>query len=876
MIRSARRSAWAVRPRAAAATAGVVATLSTALAALPVVPAQGGVPVPGASPAAAPSSALPGSGTDDEPDEPTEQGLDGTVRVVLDEVEPTVPHVGEPVTLRGRIVNDSPGQRRLSTVTVRAAWSPLTSRADVTHWLEGRDQRETGWVLGEDAVGPVVVPGASVPFTVEVPEWGLNAVPGDLAALALQIEASGEPPAEAGSGGTATAPPAEPVVLRTVLAAARTHAVADPLDVTWVVPLTLPADPALTSRDDQDRHTAWSEATGPGSPARTWLESLTLPSVTWMVDPALLVPVDPADELVEAAPEPGGPDPADPDDPTQGPDGRPPPDDDGTTSTAPPDDAAVTTDAPEEETAAPGADGSTSTEAPTGQDPGDGTDGSAATAPGDGGEDEGLDKGQELGGAAGPADPVTAADVEDGLVALRGLLARSAAEQLWWTPTADPDVAALLAQQADPATVRTAMHLPLPQSPAQVRRLLQRGRSDVAWPALSAPTTQQVTALDRLWATRPATPEGVAAVVVPRESLSGGSNTSVGAAARPVEGASDVVALGADTRAAALLAGAASDTAELGQGAVTQRLLADSLTAYQQDPLAGRSMLYAPPRGAQVPGGVLDALTEGFETAPWARAVSASDLLAAAAGTSAAPLSGVAPAPEVLGRTLVERVEPGPSPLGARQLRSLARLQTSLAGLSEILGDTSVLRTWEPVLGHLWSTRWRGDAEPWADAWQSARRPVARVQEAVHVNPSTVNFLSDQGIMQVTVVNDLPVAVEGVRVEVLPDRSLLRIVQQPEPISIGARSRATVSFTARAVTRGVTTVNARLTTPNGTVLGDDAQVSVRVQPTGVWIYWVLGSIAGLVLVLGLVRARRTAPRSAVVAASSTPTAEENR
>ena len=74
---------------------------------------------------------------------------------------------GEPVTLRGRIVNDSPGQRRLSTVTVRAAWSPLTSRADVTHWLEGRDQRETGWVLGEDAVGPVVVPGASVPFTVE-------------------------------------------------------------------------------------------------------------------------------------------------------------------------------------------------------------------------------------------------------------------------------------------------------------------------------------------------------------------------------------------------------------------------------------------------------------------------------------------------------------------------------------------------------------------------------------------------------------------------------------------------------------------------------------------------------------------------------------
>ena len=45
------------------------------------------------------------------------------------------------------------------------------------------------------------------------------------------------------------------------------------------------------------------------------------------------------------------------------------------------------------------------------------------------------------------------------------------------------------------------------------------------------------------------------------------------------------------------------------------------------------------------------------------------------------------------------------------------------------------------------------------------RRPVVRVQEAVHVNPSTVNFLSDQGIMQVTLVNDLPVPVEDISEE---------------------------------------------------------------------------------------------------------------
>ena len=36
-----------------------------------------------------------------------------------------------------------------------------------------------------------------------------------------------------------------------------------------------------------------------------------------------------------------------------------------------------------------------------------------------------------------------------------------------------------------------------PEAPAQVERLLRRGRSDIAWPALAAPTPDQVAALDR-------------------------------------------------------------------------------------------------------------------------------------------------------------------------------------------------------------------------------------------------------------------------------------------------------------------------------------------------------------------------------------------
>jgi hypothetical protein len=824
---------------------------------LPAGPA-GAVPTRPVEPAAwaatAPSAPV------DEPGQDEVSDADGGLRVVLDELDPTVPHVGEPLTLRGRIVNDSTQRRRLSLVTVRSAWLPLASRAEIASWLEGVDQRETGWVLGQDAVGPVVVPGAAVPFRVEVPEWGLNAVPGDLAVLAVEIEATGEP-----EPGTA-ALPLEPVVLRTVLAAARAHEVTEPLDVSWVVPLTLPADPALTSQDDDERHQAWVSATGAGSAARTWLEHLTLPAVTWMVDPSLLVPVDPADAFAEASPgtgepgpdEPGGEpdDDAETDEPAQDPQAT-----DGATTTSAPDPAAATE--------APGQDAAD--DAPSTAGPGDSPAG-------------GLEEGQELGGAPEPeaAAPASVADVEEAIAQLSGLLAGAPSQQLWWTPAADPDVAALLGQRRTVTTVRTAMNLQLPAAPASAEGLLRQGRSDIAWPALTSATADQVAALDRFWGSRPATPEGTAAVVLPIESLAAVSDAPVGAAARRVQDNEGVVVLGADSRSTALLAGAEADALRVGEAAVTQQLLADSLAAYQQDPPTPRSLVYAPPRDARVPGRVLDTLSEGLRTAPWTRDTPAAALLAAARDLEPAALSGAAPDADVLGRTLADRLEPPASPLDARAVRQLTRLHTSLAGLTEIIDDDAAAASWEPLLSHLWSTRWRSQPEAWTEAWRDTRRPILRVQEAVHVNPSTVNFLSDQGIVQVTLVNDLPVPVEGVRVELVPDNSLLRVVQQPEEISIGAESRATVSFTAQAVTRGVTTVRARLTTPNGTVLGDDAEVSVRVQPTGVWIYWVLGSIAGLVLVLGLLRARRTAPRSAAVAAAPAPpaspstTPEENR
>ncbi|RIK15591.1 MAG: hypothetical protein DCC50_07625, partial [Acidobacteria bacterium] len=749
--------------------------------------------------------------------------------------------VDGPLVLRGRVVNDGDTRQRLGSVQALAAWTPLGSRAEVAGWIGGADEREPGWILGVDGVGPVVAPGRDVPFRVEVPEGAFSGLPDDLTALAVEVRALDEH--------------GVPVArLRTAVSVARAEEVPTPLEHAWVVPLGLPADPALASEDDTERQEAWHSAVGTGSAVRTWLDALDLPEVSWVVDPSLLVQLDPSESLTIA------------------PEGEP-----GETAQTPAQTSAPGSTAPAGGTGTqeePDTEDAPETTAPTGAGTtggADGADGAAAVTappPSRPAADQGLDVGRGLGSAEDegtPPEVVTREVVEDDLAVVRSRLSQISPDRLWWLPVADPDVAALLELGVGSPTARTVVGLPLAAHPERVDDLLDRGRHDVAWPALDAPSEEDLARLDRLWAGRTSSPGGLGVVVVPLESLSGGSGRPVGGAAARVEGLPDVTALGADSRAGGLLATAEDTVAEHGVGAAVQQLIADNLTAYLQQPAGGRSIVYGPRRGTEVPEEVLTELSEGLQEAPWTVPVGADELVSAAAGTAPLALSGVAPDPEVLGVT-APVVTSRPPALDAGRVRDLIRLDRQLQGLRQVLSGAPAVGSWQPVLAQLWSTRWRGAPESWPTSWRRLRTLSTDAAEGVHVNPSTVNFLSDSGIMQVTVVNDLPVDVVDVRVQVVPDTSLLRIVDQPAPISVGAGSRATVSFTAQAVTRGKTTVTAQLTAPNGTRLGDDARVTVRVRPTGVWIYWVLGTAAGLVLVLGLVRALRGQPRTAALPA----------
>ena len=133
----------------------------------------------------------------------------------------------------------------------------------------------------------------------------------------------------------------------------------------------------------------------------------------------------------------------------------------------------------------------------------------------------------------------------------------------------------------------------------------------------------------------------------------------------------------------------------------------------------------------------------------------------------------------------------------------------------------------------------------------------------MRVAPSRVNFFADKGVMQVTVLNDLPVAIHDVRLTLTPAQPRLRIERQPLPLRIGAKARANVLLPVTSIAAGQVNIDAVLTTPNGTRLGQDATVNVQVQPPASWIYWVLGGLAGIVLILGTQRSlRRGSTRAA--------------
>jgi len=233
------------------------------------------------------------------------------------------------------------------------------------------------------------------------------------------------------------------------------------------------------------------------------------------------------------------------------------------------------------------------------------------------------------------------------------------------------------------------------------------------------------------------------------------------------------------------------------------------------------------------PGSVGDELFDQLDT-PWVFSTSLSTLAQGERGP------WVRPAPPAIG---------APPPLPASVLTAAARLRGRSTTLDAVTGRDDPLRSYYQRLAVLAvSSRFR--AEPDA-ARQLADDAVALIDQQLDrisvEGPEFVTLSSSSGPFPVTLTNrlDRPVTVGAV---IYDEEKLLKVVEV-QPQLLAPRTQVTVNVSVEAPNVGVTTVRVRLMTENGRPFGEPVTFPLRSSMVGTVIWYVMGGIGVLLLVL---------------------------
>jgi len=426
------------------------------------------------------------------------------------------------------------------------------------------------------------------------------------------------------------------------------------------------------------------------------------------------------------------------------------------------------------------------------------------------------------------------------------ITASAARHTPWVLPDTDADLAAAVGTGQGEDLLGTLVERARPVAEAL------DGRADIAWPVDGAYTASRETGLRRLFRS-----PALAGQVVASSTLDTGQGDTPVAVQRSATG---LPLLAYDDALSGLLARTTSAAEAV---LSTQQLVADSAALLNELPgTQGRTVFVVAPRS----WGPDPAAAHGFLAAaasiPWLAQTSTDAELAAA---RRAPQTTTSPV------TRPATPAPGGRPvLNAGRLASLDRTVRTVRGVATIRDDGDAFaQTWSRAAEQLTSTRWRSAPTAWNTLNGQIEQAAAQTTTAVKVAAGTINFLADSGRLQITVTNGLGVPVEDVKLTVEASNPRLRIDSQPAPLRIGPRSRAVVNVDVTALAAGLVPLRTTITTPDGTVVGQGADVQVRVTPTGDWVYWVLGGVALLILLLGLVRTFRRRPDRRIATAPVT-------
>ena len=412
---------------------------------------------------------------------------------------------------------------------------------------------------------------------------------------------------------------------------------------------------------------------------------------------------------------------------------------------------------------------------------------------------------------------------------------------LWALPQADPDLAATVVTSPGDPTVAAEVKA----SAALGQELGVATTTGIAWPVDGSFEANREAGLRQAYQS-----VGLQAVVGSSSAL---PVTSGFTGQAPRRTASGVTLLAWDD----VLSRLSTQTTTPAEGALTtQRFVAETAAILGESPGVARSFLLAMPRSLDPDVGALRQVLTTLAQTPWVQLVGTAELQQQAAtqdpvaSTSKGSWDGY-----------------GEPQVDAARLTRITEERRTTGEIASVLGANGAAyrnQLWT-MLDQLPSVRWRANPSEQDRLDALVTEAASAATQGISVAPQVTNFLADEGTLQVTVVNDLGVEVDGVRLLLNPTNPRLRIVAQPDPIQIGANSRAVVPVRAEALAAGLVPVNATLTTSDGTPIGVPGTITVRANPPGYLFYIVGGAIVALILVFGIVRTlrrSRTAARGA--------------
>lgn len=390
-------------------------------------------------------------------------------------------------------------------------------------------------------------------------------------------------------------------------------------------------------------------------------------------------------------------------------------------------------------------------------------------------------------------------------------------------PAADADVVA-----ATSAPTRSLLRPQVRTGTAAAERLDARG--DVVWPSDGLLSVDRADLLRELYG-------GAATVVVPRTVL--GTTVTPHAFQASRDGTPLIVT---DPELSDL---AATVGRELSPTLATQRLVAESSAILADLPGTVRTIAVVPPRDGRPDPEAYADLRAAVGEIPWTEPGELRDGDEAASATIDLPA------------TLENAPAPVLTPARARDIQADIRDRRSVATVR------SDGRTWSRTLSEaqvqLTSARWRTRPEAMRALQAQQHEDISRITRDLRVPSGEVNFFAETGRLQVTVENHTDITLQGLHVRLRPDTHILRIEDDPEPVTVAPRSRRTVTVQATALAPGRVPISVEVTDPSGRQLAPQSELRVRVSPTGIWIYWAIGAAAILLVLVGRWRSVRRRP-----------------